>query len=133
MRLTYSSGPPHFVTPLLAALFFALHHLQQTLASPLYLDASLSIDLGHLSPQWDFIVVGGGTGESSDLQSNRESELTRRAAPKLDSLSPRACRAISALRCSSLKLVRTRRTTLASSPLVSLGKPLSVMLRKRAS
>ena len=64
MRFPYSSqGHLHSVTPLLVALFLALHQLQHTLASPLNLDAALSFDLEELAPAFDFIVVGGGTGE----------------------------------------------------------------------
>lgn len=73
MRLPYSKVHLHFDTPMLVALFFAVHSLQNALASPLYLDASLSLDLDELAPSWDFIVVGGGTGESIKLQSRRES------------------------------------------------------------
>lgn len=63
MRLSYRTGHPPFVTPFLVAVFLAIHSLQHTLASPLYLDASFSLDLGQLAPDWDFIVVGGGTCE----------------------------------------------------------------------
>ncbi|ORY73614.1 hypothetical protein BCR35DRAFT_333623 [Leucosporidium creatinivorum] len=62
MRFPYSKqGHLRFVTPLLVSLFLALHQLQHTLASPLYLDAVLSLDLEELAPAFDFIVVGGGT------------------------------------------------------------------------